>query len=288
MGFFSGLFRKKMDFQVDEALEELEEALIVSDTGAETTREIIDKLRKRKITDGECLRTELVGVVSSYFMGIHNPHAIEQRENFTVILMFGVNGSGKTTTLAKFANMLKERGKSVILAAGDTFRAAAIEQLEEWSRRINVPLIKQKQYSDSAAVIHDAIKSAQVQGVDFVLADTAGRMHTNQDLMRELEKIDKTVTKLVEQDRILRLMAIDSQTGQNSFLQAQKFSSQFKIDGLILTKMDSGFKAGNAIRIARELKIPILYTAYGEQIGDIALFDKEKFIRSLFPQADSA
>jgi fused signal recognition particle receptor len=286
MSLLSGIFRKKSEFQIDQAIEELEEALLVSDAGSETTREIIEQARKKRIKDRNGFRSVLVDIISSYFSDIQDPEAIENRSPPAVVLMFGVNGSGKTTTLAKLAKMLKEKGKTVVLAAGDTFRAAAIEQLEEWSRRIDVPIIRQKQSSDSAAVIHDAIKSAQVQNIQFVLADTAGRMHTNQDLMRELEKINRTVLKLVGEDRIIRLMTIDSQTGQNSFLQVQKFSSQFRIDGVILTKLDSGFKAGSAIRIAKELRIPILYTTQGEQIGDITPFDKGRFVQSLFPESD--
>ncbi len=279
---FSGLFKKKGTFQIDKIVEELEEALITADVGFETSQEIIRIIRKKKSLSYEDLRTNLNGVITALFQDVPIPIDMMEMTGMSIIMMIGVNGTGKTTTLAKMAHILKRKGKKVIIAAGDTFRAAAIEQLQEWCHRLDIPLIKQKQFADSSSVIFDAISSGEAQKADYILIDTAGRMHTNDDLIRELEKMDRTILKKIHEKSFFRILVIDSQTGQNSFQQVQKFSSLFKIHGIVLTKVDSGFKAGMVLRIIRELKIPILFKTTGESINDILPFNPAEYIRTLF------
>ena len=279
---FKNIFSSKSAFDRTSALSELEEALIVSDAGMETVGEILGQMKKAKFSSSEEMRSVLMSLLTGIFAEIPAPRDIMSGDGMKAIMFLGVNGTGKTTTLAKLAHHLKLQGKRVMVAAGDTFRAAAIEQLAEWCKRIDVPLVKQKQFSDSSSVIFDALTAGLAQQYDYLLIDTAGRMHTNDDLMRELEKIDRTILKKIPESSLFRLMAVDSQTGQNSFLQAQKFGALFRLDGFILTKLDSGFKGGIALRIARELKLPILFRTSGESIGDIATFNSGAYIESLF------
>ncbi len=279
---FKRIFNSKAPFDREGALSELEEALIVSDTGPDTVGDIVGIMKKTKFSSFEEMRAALLVLLTDIFKAVPAPRDIMSGNGMKAIMFLGVNGTGKTTTLAKLGHYLKSQGKKVMVAAGDTFRAAAIEQLAEWCKRIDVPIVKQKQFSDSSSVIFDAITAGLTQVYDYLLIDTAGRMHTNDDLMRELEKIDRTILKKIPESSLFRLMAVDSQTGQNSFLQAQKFGKLFKLDGIILTKLDSGFKGGIALRIARELKLPILFRTNGESIGDIATFDSAAYIESLF------
>ena len=270
---------KKID---EEFFEELEETLIMSDIGVSATLDIIENLRAKakenKIVDTEevsnLLKEEMVALMTD---------ENKKEESFPkIILVMGVNGVGKTTTIGKLAYNYKKEGKSVLLAAADTFRAAAIEQLEVWSKRVDVPMIKHKEGADPGAVIFDAINAGKARKNDVIICDTAGRLHNKVNLMNELEKITKIVKGNAEGYDLEILLVLDANTGQNAVEQAKSFNSVADIDGIVLTKIDSSAKGGIVIAIKKELNIPIKYVGVGEGIDDLEDFSPSDFINSIF------
>lgn len=270
---------------VDEsALEELEGTLIASDLGVVTSQEIIDRLRqqasRQQIRDGvelqRLLKAEMLRILDSVPSG---QRAFAGKPE--VILMVGVNGTGKTTTTGKLAAYFREQGKSVLLCAGDTFRAAAIEQLEVWSQRAGVEMIRTRQGGDPSAVLYDALQAAQTRSMDVLIVDTAGRLHTKNNLMAELEKIRRTAQRFDANAPHETLLVMDATTGQNGLQQARLFTQAAAVSGIVLTKLDGTAKGGIVIAIARELQLPVRYVGIGEQIGDLIPFDSNAFVDSL-------
>lgn len=270
---------------IDEDLyEELEEILITSDIGVDTSVEIIERLRKRireeKIKDVEEVRPCLKKVIRD--MMREGTKEVEEYEGEKAILIIGVNGVGKTTSIGKIAAQYKKQGKKVLLAAADTFRAAAIDQLEVWSQRANVDLIKHQEGSDPAAVVFDAISAAKARKVDVLICDTAGRLHNKKNLMDELSKINRIVDREFKESKKETLLVLDGTTGQNAVIQAKQFKEVCDIDGIILTKLDGTAKGGVVISIVRELNIPVKYIGVGEGIEDLQKFNEEEFVEALF------
>ncbi|MDW5300007.1 MAG: signal recognition particle-docking protein FtsY [Sedimentibacter sp.] len=272
---------KKID---DEFLEELEEILITSDMGVETTTDIIEYIkqetRNRKLDD----TSEIKNVIKEYLVDMLVEHEEKEEDNNKqrVILIVGVNGVGKTTSIGKIAYRLKQSGNKVIVAAADTFRAAAVEQLKEWCTRADVEIIASEQGSDPGAVIFDSIQAAKARKSDVLICDTAGRLHNKKNLMNELNKIFKILDKEFSEAKIDVYLVIDSTTGQNGIIQAKLFSETCNINGLILTKLDGTAKGGIAFPIVNELKIPIKYIGVGEQIDDLQDFNAEDFVNAIF------
>lgn len=273
--------------EIDPAmLEELEAIMIGADIGVNTTTEILDSIRdqvsRKTLSDPaelhSTLKTELRKILS---INDAAPRQAADSEPF-VIFMVGVNGVGKTTTIGKLANRFKKEGKSVMLCAADTFRAAAIEQLEVWSTRSNVPLIKQKPGADPSAVLYDALQSAKAKKIDVIIVDTAGRLHTKHNLMSELEKMTRVAKREISSAPHEVLLVMDATTGQNGLIQAKEFTKSSGVSGLVLTKLDGTAKGGVVVAIARELKIPIRFVGVGEQIGDLVEFSADAFVDSLF------
>lgn len=270
---------------VDEAaLEDLEMSLIASDIGVTTTTEILDVLRERakrqQIRDGAELKDLLKEQLKAILDEQQRPPRSVTRPP-EVILMVGVNGTGKTTTSGKLAAYYRGQGKSVLLCAADTFRAAAIEQLEVWSERSGVELIKSRQGGDPSAVLYDALQSATARARDFLIVDTAGRLHTKNNLMAELDKMRRTTQRLIPDAPHEVLLVMDATTGQNGLQQARLFTQSAGVTGIVLTKLDGTAKGGIAIAIARELKLPVCYIGVGEKIDDLLPFDSEAFVDSL-------
>lgn len=276
------LGKKEID---SDLLEELEYTLITADLGVRTATEILENIRQRVnrhlVNDpGELrqlIREQLLGVLESG----ERPVAMAS-EPPTVIMMVGVNGSGKTTTTGKLAAHFQAAGKKVLLCAADTFRAAAIEQLEVWSQRTSTEMIRQGQGADPSAVIFDALQSAKARKLDVLLVDTAGRLHTKSNLMTELEKMRRTAARVVPGAPHEVWLVLDATTGQNGLEQARKFTESAGVTGLVLTKLDGTAKGGIVVAITRELGLPIRYIGVGEQIDDLLPFEPEKFISSLF------
>lgn len=274
--------RKVID---EDLLEELEMTLISSDLGVGTTEEIIDQIRRqlsrKELSDPQQLKESIakhmIEILEQAGDGKSTTAGAPQ-----VYLVVGVNGTGKTTTIGKLTHRLKTQGKSVLLAAGDTFRAAAVEQLDVWGERNGVEVIKQKAGADPSAVLYDALNAAKARGVDVVIVDTAGRLHNKAGLMAELEKIRRTAGRLVDGAPHETLLVLDAVTGQNGLEQARQFTETAGVTGLVLTKLDGTAKGGIAVAIARELKLPIRYVGVGEQIADLEEFDAESFVRALF------
>lgn len=277
----------------------LETALLSADLGVRTTREILDavkeKVERNALSDAGQLKREikaqLVKALSaSTTNGASSDHAARYGATAAVsgapaprvIFVVGVNGTGKTTSIGKLANRLRQEGRSVILCAADTFRAAAVEQLEVWARRNGIEVIKQKSGADPAAVVYDAISAGRARGVDAVIVDTAGRLHTKSNLMAELEKMKRTAGKIVPGAPHDVLLVMDATTGQNGLNQAREFTSAVGVTGIILTKLDGTAKGGIVVAIARELGLPIRFVGTGEQIGDLIPFDATAFADSLF------
>jgi fused signal recognition particle receptor len=271
---------------IDEELyEELEEALIMADIGVETSVEIIDRLRERVKAEKVHEVSEVKGLIVTIISEMLKEDKTElELTSPSVILVIGVNGVGKTTTIGKLANNFKNQGKSVILAAADTFRAAAIDQLEVWSERNSVPLVKHQENSDPGAVVFDAIQSAKAKKADILICDTAGRLHNKKNLMDELAKIFKIIAREYPEAQQEVFLVLDATTGQNALQQAKLFKEAANITGLVLTKLDGTAKGGIIIAIKNELKIPVRYIGVGEGIDDLQLFDEDVFAKALFSE----
>lgn len=270
----------------DEFYEELEEILVMADIGINTVEKILEDLKKKvkeqKIKKPEECRQLLIDSIREQ-MEV-NGSAYEFEERKSVVLLIGVNGVGKTTSAGKLAGQLKARNKRVLLAAADTFRAAAIEQLTEWSNRAGVEIIAQKEGSDPAAVVFDALTAAKARNTDVLLCDTAGRLHNKKNLMEELRKIDRVITREYPDAYRETLVVLDGTTGQNALVQAKEFSEVANITGIILTKMDGTAKGGIAIAIQSELGIPVKYIGIGEKIDDLQKFHADDFVNALFTE----
>lgn len=276
---FSGF--SKID---DDFYEEIEEILIMGDIGVSTTSKIIEDLKQRvkenKIKDpAECKELLINSIKDQMRLG-ENAYDFETQKS--IVLVIGVNGVGKTTSVGKLSGQLKSQGKKVVMAAADTFRAAAIEQLTEWSNRAGVDIIAQQEGSDPAAVIYDAIAASKSRKADVLICDTAGRLHNKKNLMEELKKIDRIIEKEYSDAYRENLVVLDGTTGQNALVQAKQFMECTDITGIILTKMDGTAKGGIAIAIQAELGIPVKYIGIGEQIDDLQKFDADQFVEALF------
>ncbi len=285
LGGLSDLFSvgKKIDADL---LEDIETTLLMADVGVTATSEIIesltDKLERNQLKDGEALRQALRADLRDLLKDVARPLTIDSGKTPYVILMVGVNGVGKTTTIGKLARKFQAEGKSVVLAAGDTFRAAAVEQLQVWGERNNVPVVAQQTGADSASVIFDAIQSAQSRGADVVIADTAGRLQNKDNLMNELAKVVRVMKKLDETAPHEVMLVLDAGTGQNALSQAQVFQQAVGVTGITLTKLDGTAKGGIVFAIARQLQLPIRFIGVGEQAEDLRAFEAETFVDALF------
>lgn len=278
----------------DTALEELETALLLTDVGIDTTTEIMEQLtarvRRRELNNTSALYEALAGLLEEVLVPFAKPLVIGSERPF-VIFFVGVNGVGKTTTIGKLARQLKAHGHSVMLAAGDTFRAAAVEQLTAWGEREDIPVISQGQGADSASVVFDAVQSATSRGADVLLADTAGRLQAKTNLMEELKKVQRVVGRLQEGAPHETLLVLDAGVGQNALSQVQAFDAAVGVSGLVLTKLDGTAKAGVIFAIARSLKdsgrlIPVYYIGVGEGADDLRPFEPEAFVAALLPDEE--
>lgn len=268
----------------EELLEELEEILITADVGVNTTMDIIDKLRDKikenKITEPSGVKAELKNIIEEILTNENSTLNVEKSP--TIILMVGVNGVGKTTTIGKLANRYKQEGKKVLLAAGDTFRAAAIEQLEVWAGRSNVDIIKHQEGADPGAVVFDAIKAAKARKVDLLICDTAGRLHNKANLMNELGKVFKIVDREFPEANKEVLLVVDATTGQNAVVQAKTFKDVADITGIVLTKLDGTAKGGVVLAVKSEVDVPVKLIGVGEKVEDLQDFDAKAFSEALF------
>lgn len=279
----------------DEVLDNLEEAFVTSDVGTDTTLEIIDRLQKRvaqdKYVGSEELRTLLADEITQMLEKPENSGHLEDFEipdtkgEPYVIMVVGVNGVGKTTTIGKLAYQYKQAGYKVVLGAADTFRAAAIEQLDIWGERVGVPVVKQKMGSDPAAVAFDTLSSAKAHGADVVIIDTAGRLHNKAGLMNELSKVKKVMQKVVPDAPQEVLLVLDGSTGQNAYEQARQFVAATEVNALAVTKLDGTAKGGVVIGISDQLNIPVKYIGIGEKMEDLQIFHSDEFVKSLFGDA---
>lgn len=270
----------------DDFYEELEEVLIMTDMGIDTTEAVIGKL-KEKVKENHVKSPEECKKLlkESIYEQMKVPEdAYQFEEKVTVVLVIGVNGVGKTTSIGKLAGLYKKEGKKVLLAAADTFRAAAAEQLTEWSHRAGVDIISQKEGADPASVVFDALTAAKARKTDILLCDTAGRLHNKKNLMEELRKIDRVITKEYPEANRETLVVLDGTTGQNALVQAKEFNEAAKIDGIILTKLDGTAKGGIAVAIQSQMNIPVKYICVGEQIEDLQRFDAKAFTDALFDE----
>jgi fused signal recognition particle receptor len=274
--------KKKID---DLLLEELEEILITSDIGVKTTRQllekVLEKVKRKELEDADHLKKALQEEMFLILRQQENPLDISSANPF-VIMVIGVNGTGKTTTLSKMAQKFKGQGKSVLLVAGDTFRAAAIEQLEIWGQRVGCEVIKHQSGSDPSAVVFDALKAGKARGSDIIIVDTAGRLHTKINLMEELKKVKRIMAREVPNSPHEILLVLDATTGQNAISQAKMFNRELGVTGIVLTKLDGTAKGGILISISDELKIPIRYIGIGEKADDLREFNARDFVDALF------
>ena len=281
---FSGFSSIDEDFY-----DELEETLIMADLGLDTTERIIDNLKdmvkKNHIKEVEACRELVINIIKEQMLVEDSAYDFEDQK--MVMLIIGVNGVGKTTSIGKLAAQYKKRGKRVMMCAADTFRAAAIDQLKTWANRAGVEIISQQEGSDPAAVTYDAVKAAAARDVDILLVDTAGRLHNKKNLMDELAKMKRIIEKEYGEAHLETLIVLDGSTGQNALEQARQFSTVTKIDGIILTKLDGTAKGGIAIAIQSELSVPVKYIGVGEQIDDLQKFDPESYVNALFADMDT-
>ncbi len=271
-----------------ETWEDLEALLIQADVGVPTTIYLVDTLRERVRRDGLYRADQLLGALRSELRALlvaPPPFELEEKRLLTVVMVVGVNGSGKTTTIGKLAHRYKEQGHKVILAAADTFRAAAIDQLNIWGQRADVPVIAGQPGGDPAATAYDGIRAARARGFDLLFIDTAGRLHTKFNLMKELEKVHGVCKKSVHAAPHEVLLVLDAPTGQNALTQAAKFKESVHVTGVILTKLDSTAKGGMVFAIYRELGLPVRFIGTGERIQDLAPFDADQFIAGLFDES---
>ncbi|WP_088342150.1 signal recognition particle-docking protein FtsY [Robiginitalea sediminis] len=274
----------------DQVLDELEEVLVRSDVGVNTTLKIIERIEARVSRDkylgteelDRILREEIAGLLSETESGEASELQLPEVEGPYVIMVVGVNGVGKTTTIGKLAHQFKLQGKNVVLGAADTFRAAAIEQLEIWAGRVGVPIVKQKMGSDPASVAFDTLTSAVSQGADVVLVDTAGRLHNKVNLMNELSKVKRVMQKVIPDAPHEVLLVLDGSTGQNAFEQARQFTQATEVNALAITKLDGTAKGGVVIGISDQFQIPVKYIGVGEGLEDLQVFNKYEFVDSFF------
>jgi fused signal recognition particle receptor len=275
-------FNKEIDANT---LDDLEATLIAADLGTTTTHQILEALRERatykQIGDVNELKRLLKEQIAGILNGASNVPA-RQVNGPEVLLIVGVNGTGKTTTIGKLANLLRGQGKTVLLCAADTFRAAAIEQLEVWGNRTGTEVIKTKAGGDPSAVLFDSLAAAKARSTDYVIVDTAGRLHTKQNLMAELEKMRRTARKVIPDAPHETLLVMDATTGQNGLQQARQFTQSAGVTGIVLTKLDGTAKGGVVVAISRELGLPVRYVGVGEKAGDLLPFDSQSFVDSLF------
>ena len=276
----------------DDLLDELETRLLTADVGVEATNAIIQSLTKRvarkELTDSEALYKALQEELAAILRPVEQPLVIAAGRKPYVILVVGVNGAGKTTTIGKLAKKLQDEGKKVMLAAGDTFRAAAVEQLQVWGERNQIPVIAQHTGADSASVIFDAVQAAQARGIDVLIADTAGRLHTKDNLMEELKKVRRVIGKLDDSAPHETLLVLDAGTGQNALSQARLFHQAVNLSGLVLTKLDGTAKGGVIFALAKQMQMPIRYIGVGEGIDDLRPFEADAFVRALFAGQEQA
>ncbi len=274
----------------DEVLDNLEEILVSSDVGVNTTLKIIERIEERVSKDkylgteelNQILREEIAGLLSETNTGEDSEFIIPQDKKPYVIMVVGVNGVGKTTTIGKLASQFKKQGLKVVLGAADTFRAAAIDQLQVWADRVDVPLVKQSMGSDPASVAFDTLKSAVTQNADVVIIDTAGRLHNKVNLMNELTKVKRVMQKVVDSAPHDVMLVLDGSTGQNAFEQAKQFTAATEVTSLAVTKLDGTAKGGVVIGISDQFKIPVKYIGVGEGIDDLQVFNKYEFVDSFF------
>ncbi len=276
---------KKID---EETLEELETRLLMADVGVEATTRVMRALEKkvsrREVDDVDALRRALKSILLEILQPVQQPLVFDAPEKPFVVLMTGVNGVGKTTTIGKLARQLTDGGRRVMLAAGDTFRAAAIEQLQAWGERNGVPVVAQKHGADPAAVVHDAVQTAKSRASDVLIIDTAGRLHTQAGLMEELKKIRRVIERLMPGAPHETLLVLDATTGQNALNQAEQFQETAGVSGLVITKLDGSAKGGILFALAELLRIPIRYIGIGEAAEDLAPFDAEAFVDALLAE----
>ena len=278
----------------DDVLDNLEEVLVTSDVGVNTTLKIIERIEARVSRDkymgtdelNGILREEIAGLLSETHVGEEQEFSVPKNKKPYVIMVVGVNGVGKTTTIGKLAYQFKKQGLQVVLGAADTFRAAAIDQLEVWADRVDVPLVKQKMGSDPASVAFDTLSSAVTQGADVVLIDTAGRLHNKVNLMNELGKVKRVMQKVIDEAPHEVLLVLDGSTGQNAFEQAKEFTKATEVSSLAVTKLDGTAKGGVVIGISDQFQIPVKYIGVGEGIEDLQVFNKIEFVDSFFSIAN--
>ena len=300
MGFFDKIFSgltktrtnmeeleelfKNYKFESDDFYEELEDLLVMSDIGAETTDKVIEKMRlmcfDRNITKGYKAKECLMEILMQYLETGDNSLKLSTKPS--VILMVGVNGVGKTTTIGKLASMLIAEGKKVLLCAGDTFRAAAAEQLGIWAERTGADIVRHEEGSDPAAVVYDGICAGKARGADVIIIDTAGRLHNKQNLMNELSKMRRIIDRELPDADVETMMVLDATTGQNGLIQAKQFLDTAGLTGIVLTKLDGTAKGGIVFAIAQELKLPVKYVGVGEKVDDLIPFDGKNFVEALF------
>lgn len=276
------LGKKQID---DDLMEQLEDQLLMADVGIQATQQITSQLTatlgRKELEDNDSIFKALQDAMLDILAVSNEPLVIDRSKKPFVILMTGINGAGKTTTIGKLSQQFKQQGLSVMLAAGDTFRAAAVEQLQSWGERMDIPVISQGSGADSASVIFDALKSAQSRNIDVLIADTAGRLHTQGNLMNELEKITRVMKKLDPEAPHETMLILDAGTGQNALAQAKSFDEKLKLSGITLTKLDGTAKGGIVFSIAQQMKLPIRYIGVGESAQDLRVFDAAEFTQAL-------
>jgi fused signal recognition particle receptor len=282
------LGKKQID---DDLLEQLEDQLLLADIGLPTTQKITssltESLNRKQLRDGETVLSVLKQTMVDVLRPSAIPLNIDTQHKPYVILMVGINGAGKTTTAGKLAHKLKSEGHRVMLSAGDTFRAAAVEQLQAWGDKLDIPVVQQGQGADSASVIFDALQSAQARNIDVLIADTAGRLHTQSNLMEELEKIKRVLCKLDPTAPHETMLVLDAGTGQNAMAQAVQFKQSVGVTGVTLTKLDGTAKGGMIFSVAEQLKLPIRFIGVGETVDDLRHFDSEEFVNALLSEFEN-